>query len=62
MFVNNSNRKNQYFCKSLKGMNSASLCSLAGRYDIPIPPRFLAPVDSIKIPAQIVQVGQEQVQ
>ncbi len=26
-----------------QGMNSASLCSLAGRYDIPIPPRFLAP-------------------
>ncbi len=25
-------------------MNSASLCSLAGRYDNPIPPRFLAPI------------------
>ncbi len=24
-----------------QGMNSASLCSLAGRYDYPIPPRFL---------------------
>ncbi len=33
-------------------MNSASLCSLAGRYDNPIPPRFLAPIDSLKIPAQ----------
>ncbi len=27
-------------------MNSASLCSLVGRYDNPIPPRFLAPIDS----------------
>ncbi len=35
-----------------QGMNSASLCSLAGRYDNPLPPRFLAPVDSFKIPAQ----------
>jgi hypothetical protein len=33
-------------------MNSASLCSLAGQYDNTIPPRFLAPIDSIKIPAQ----------
>jgi hypothetical protein len=33
-------------------MNSASLCSLAGRFDNPIPPRFLAPIDSLKIPAQ----------
>ncbi len=32
-------------------MNSASLCSLAGQYDNPIPPRFLAPIDSLKIPA-----------
>ncbi len=32
-------------------MNSASLCSLAGQYDYPIPPRFLAPIDSLKIPA-----------
>ncbi len=30
-------------------MNSASLCSLAGRYDNPLPPRFLAPIDSLKI-------------
>ncbi len=29
------------------GMNSASLCSLAGRYDNPIPPRFPAPIDSL---------------
>ncbi len=34
-----------------QGMNSASLCSLVGRYDNPIPPRFLAPIDSLKIPA-----------
>jgi hypothetical protein len=33
-------------------MNSASLCSLAGRYDNPIPTRFLAPIDCLKIPAQ----------
>jgi hypothetical protein len=35
----------------LLGMNSASLCSLAGRYDNPIPPQFLAPIDCLKIPA-----------
>ncbi len=34
-----------------KGMNNASLCSLACRYDNPIPPRYLAPMDSLKIPA-----------
>jgi hypothetical protein len=33
-------------------MNSASRCSLAGRYDNPISPRFLAPRDFLKIPAQ----------
>jgi hypothetical protein len=33
-------------------MNSVSLCSLAGRYDNPIPPQFLAPIDFLKIPAQ----------
>jgi hypothetical protein len=32
-------------------MNSASLCSLAGPYDNPIPTRFLAPIDCLKIPA-----------
>ncbi len=31
-------------------MNSASLCSLAARYDNPIPSRFLAPIDCLKIP------------
>jgi hypothetical protein len=35
-----------------QGMNSASLYSLAGRDDNPIPPRFLAPIDFLKIPAQ----------
>jgi hypothetical protein len=33
-------------------MNSAVLCSLAGRYDNPIPTRFLAPIGCLKIPAQ----------
>jgi hypothetical protein len=33
-------------------MNSASLCSLAGRYENPIPPQCLAPIDFLKIPAQ----------
>jgi hypothetical protein len=27
------------------------VCSLAGRYDNPIPTRFLAPIDCLKIPA-----------
>ncbi len=35
------------------GIDSASLCSLVGRYDNPIPTRFLAPIDRSKIPAQI---------
>jgi hypothetical protein len=35
-----------------QGMNSASLCSLAGRYDNPIRPRLLASIDCLKIPAQ----------
>jgi hypothetical protein len=29
------------------GINSASLCILAGRYDNPIPTRFLAPIDCL---------------
>jgi hypothetical protein len=33
-------------------MNSASLCSVAGRYDNPITPQLLSPIDSLKIPAQ----------
>ena len=37
-------------------MNSASLCSLAGRYENPIPPRCLTPmaIDFLKIPAQLL--------
>ncbi len=38
-----------------QGMNSASLCSLAGRYDDPIPPQFLAPIDFLKFPAQLFE-------
>jgi hypothetical protein len=38
-------------------MNSASLCSLAGRYENPIPHRCLAPIDFLKIPAQKVNGG-----
>ncbi len=34
-----------------QGMNYAGLWSLAGRYDNPIPPRFLAPIDSLKVRA-----------
>ncbi len=32
-----------------QGTNSARLCSLAGRYDSPIPTRFLVPIDCLKI-------------
>ncbi len=39
--------------KRFKGIDSASLCSLAGRYENPIPTRFLAPIDCSKIPALI---------
>ncbi len=35
-----------------QGIDFASLCSLAGRYDYPIPTRFLVPIDFLKIPAQ----------
>jgi hypothetical protein len=37
----------------LQEMNSANLCSLAGQYDNPLPPRFLAPIDFLKIPALV---------
>ena len=37
---------------------SASLCSLANRYDNPIPTRFLAPIDCLKIPALLYNVTQ----
>jgi hypothetical protein len=46
---------------SVKGIDSASICSLAGRYDNPNPTRFLAPVDCSKILAltqYIRQAGQ----
>ncbi len=33
------------------GIDSASLCSLEGRYDNPIFTRFLAPIDCSKMPA-----------
>jgi hypothetical protein len=40
-----------------QGINCAILCSLAvaGRYDNPIPTRFLAPIDCLKIPAQFAE-------
>ena len=40
-----------------QGTNSTRLCSLAGRYDNPVPTRFLAPMDSLKIPALIANDG-----
>ncbi len=33
------------------------MCSLAGRYDKPIPTRFLAPIDCLKIPACSFECG-----
>jgi hypothetical protein len=39
------------------GMNSASLFSLAGRYDSHIPTRFQAPIDCLKIPAMFSLKG-----
>ncbi len=35
-----------------QGINFVSLCSLVGQYDNPIPTRFIAPIDCLKIPAQ----------
>ncbi len=37
----------------IPGIDSVSLCGLAGRYDNPIPTRFLAPIDCYKIPALV---------
>jgi hypothetical protein len=37
--------------ESIPRNESASLCSLAGRYDNSIPTRFLAPIECLKIPA-----------
>ncbi len=45
----------------IQGMNSASLCSLAGRYDNPIPTRFLAPIDCLKIPTQAIHTLAESI-
>jgi hypothetical protein len=36
-----------------QGIDSASLCSPAGRYDNPIPTWFLAPIECLKIRAQV---------
>ncbi len=33
------------------GLNSASICSPAGRYDNPIPTQFIALIECLKIPA-----------
>jgi hypothetical protein len=38
--------------ESIPRNESASLCSLAGRYDNPIPTRFLDPIDCLKISAE----------
>ncbi len=40
----------------MQGINSASLCSLAGRYVNPIPTRFLAVIDCLKILALVLSV------
>ncbi len=40
-----------------QGIDSASLSSLAGRYDNPISTRFLAPTDCSKIPALLLALG-----
>jgi hypothetical protein len=37
-----------------QGIDSTYLCSLADRYDNPIPTRFIAPIDCPKIPAQVL--------
>ncbi len=46
VFLNVYGARNRFL-----GMNSASLCSLAGRYDNPIHTRFLAPIDCLKFSA-----------
>jgi hypothetical protein len=53
-FLNVKEHKNRF-----RGTNSARLCSLAGRYDNPIPTQFLAPKDYLKIPAQEKGGGQK---
>ncbi len=51
-FLNVEKIRRRYFYKlsSSPGIDFASLCSLAGLYDSPIPTRFLAPTDCCKIP------------
>jgi hypothetical protein len=44
-----------------QGMNSVCLCSLAGRYDDPIPTRFLAPIDCLKVPVKNRQTYQRNI-
>ncbi len=39
------------------GIDSASLCSLAGRYNNSFPTLFLAPIDCSKIPAEESTLG-----
>jgi hypothetical protein len=46
-FLNFKEPKNRF-----QGTNFARLCSLAGRYDNPIPTQFLAPKGCLKIPAR----------
>jgi hypothetical protein len=36
------------------GIDSSSLCSQAGRYDNPIPTRFIATIEYLKIPALLI--------
>jgi hypothetical protein len=42
--------------ESIPRNDLANLSSLAGRYDNPIPIRFLAPIDFLKIPALDIQI------
>ncbi len=48
VFLNFEEPRNRF-----QGIDSPSQCSLAGRYDNPLPTRFLSPVDCSKIPAQL---------
>ncbi len=45
-----------------QGMKSASLRSLAGRCENPIPTRCLAPKDCLKIPAQVLLGTEKQLE
>ncbi len=48
VFLNFEEPRNRF-----EGIDSASLCSLVGQYDYPLPTRFLSPIDCSKIPAQL---------